>query len=130
MVSPIFPDALDALKRWRAAGVRLYVYSSGSKKAQDLFFRHNEAGDLRRLFSDFFDTGVGPKTERGSYVAIGRAIGTQPDAILFLSDSAAELLAAESAGLQVAQAVKETSLAEPRWPAVADFSAIDIAPAP
>jgi len=130
LVSPIFPDALEALRRWRAAGVRLYVYSSGSKKAQDLFFRHNEAGDLRRLFSDFFDTDVGPKTERGSYVSIGRAIGTQPDAILFLSDSAAELLAAESAGLQVAQAVKEASLAEPRWPAVSDFSAIDVAPAP
>ena len=127
-VSPIFPDALEALIRWRASGVRLYVTSSGSKKAQDLFFRHNEAGDLRRLFSDFFDTGVGPKTERGSYVAIGRAIGTPPDSILFLSDSAAELRAAESAGFQVAQAVKETSLAEPRWTAVADFSAIDVAP--
>ena len=129
-VSPIFPDALDALKRWRAAGVRLYVYSSGSKKAQDLFFRHNAAGDLRGLFSDFFDTGLGPKTERGSYVAIGRAIGTAPESILFLSDSAAELRAAESAGLQVAQAIKEATLAEPRWAAVADFSAVDVAPGP
>ena len=128
--SPIFPDALDALRRWRAAGVRLYVYSSGSRKAQDLFFRHNAAGDLRPLFSDFFDTGVGPKTERGSYVAIGRAIGTAPEAILFVSDSAAELRAAESAGLQVAQAVKEASLAEPRRPAVADISAVDVAPGP
>jgi enolase-phosphatase E1 len=82
------------------------------------------------LFSDFFDTGVGSKTERGSYVAIGRAIGTAPDAILFLSDSAAELRAAESAGLQVAQAVKEASLAEPRWTAVADFSTINVAPRP
>ena len=128
-VSPIFPDALEALRRWRASGVRLSVYSSGSKKAQDLFFRHNEAGDLRHLFSDFFDTGVGPKSERSSYVAIGRAIGVEPGAILFLSDSAAELRAAESAGLQVAQAVKEASLAELRWVPVADFSAIDVAPA-
>lgn len=102
--SPIFPDALEALRRWRAAGVRLYVYSSDSRHAQDLFFRHNEAGDLSRLFFDFFDTDVGPKTERGSYVAIERAIGKPPDSILFLSDSAAELRAAESAELQVAQA--------------------------
>jgi len=128
-VSPIFPDALAALRRWRAAGVRLYVYSSGSKKAQDLFFRHNEAGDIRPLFSGFFDTSVGPKTERGSYVAVGRAIGTPPDAILFLSDSAAELRAAESAGLQVAQAVKEAEHAEARWLAIADFSEIDVVPA-
>jgi enolase-phosphatase E1 len=130
LVSPIFPDALDALRRWRATGVRLYVYSSGSRHAQDLFFRHNEAGDLRRLFSGFFDTSVGPKTERGSYVAIGWEIGIAPEAILFLSDSAAELRAAESAGLQVAQAIKEASLAERRWAAVADFSTIDVAPGP
>ncbi len=128
--SPIFPDALEALRRWRAAGVRLYVYSSGSRHAQDLFFRHNEEGDLRRLFSDFFDTGIGPKTERGSYVAIGRAIRTATEAILFLSDSAAELRAAESAGLQVAQAVKEASIAETRWAAIADFSTLDVAPRP
>jgi enolase-phosphatase E1 len=127
--SPIFPDALEALRRWRAAGVRLYVYSSGSRRAQDLFFRHNAAGDLRPLFSGFFDTGVGPKTESASYVAIGRAIGTPPHAIVFLSDSAAELRAAESAGLKVAQAVKEASLAEPRWAAIADFSQVDVAPA-
>lgn len=126
--SPIFPDALAALKRWQAAGVSLYVYSSGSLRAQDLFFRHNEAGDIRRLFSGFFDTGVGSKVERGSYVAIGRAIATAPDAIVFVSDSAPELRAAESAGLQVAQAIKEAELAEPRWPAVADFATFDVAP--
>jgi enolase-phosphatase E1 len=127
-VSPIFPDALTAMRRWLAAGVRLYVYSSGSKKAQDLFFRHNESGDLRPLFSGFFDTGVGAKTEANSYVSIGRAIGTSPDAIVFVSDSAAELRAAESAGLQVAQAVKEAERAEPRWPAISDFSAVHVAP--
>jgi len=128
-VSPIFPDALEALRRWRAAGVRLYVYSSGSRKAQDLFFRHTEAGDLRPLFSGFFDTGVGPKTERGSYIEIARALALAPEAIVFLSDSAGELRAAESAGLKVAQAVKEATLAEPRWPAVADFSEVNVAPA-
>jgi enolase-phosphatase E1 len=127
--SPIFPDALEALKRWRASGVRLYIYSSGSKKAQDLFFRYNEAGDIRPHFSGFFDTGVGPKVERGSYVAIGREIAIAPDRIVFVSDSAAELRAAESAGLQVAQVVKEADLAEPRWAAIADFSTIDVAPA-
>ena len=127
--SPIFPDALVALRRWRAAGVRLYVYSSGSRHAQELFFRHNEAGDIRSLFSGFFDTGVGSKTERGSYVAIARAIGSPTDAILFLSDSAAELRAAESAGFQVAQSVKEASLAEARWTPISDFADIDVAPA-
>ncbi len=126
ITSPIFPDALAALRRWRAAGVRLYVYSSGSIKAQDLFFRHNAAGDLRPLLSGCFDTGVGPKTEPDSYVAIARAIGVERKDVLFLSDAAGELRAAETAGLQVAQAVKEASLAEPRWAAVADFDQVDV----
>ena len=117
------------MRRWRAAGVSLYVYSSGSKHAQELFFRHNEAGDIRSLFSGFFDTDVGSKVDESSYVAIAHAIGSPPDAILFLSDSAAELRAAESAGLQVAQAVKEAEHAEARWAAIADFSTIDVAPA-
>lgn len=129
LVSPIFPDALEALRRWRAQGVRLSVYSSGSKKAQDLYFRHNEAGDLRDIFSDLFDTGVGPKTAPESYAAIVREIGNTPDAIVFFSDNPAELLAAEVAGLQVAHVVKEAGEAGPRWPAVDDFSTVDVAPA-
>ncbi len=35
--SYLFPDALAALKRWKASGLPLYVYSSGSLKAQELF---------------------------------------------------------------------------------------------
>jgi enolase-phosphatase E1 len=129
LVSPIFADALDALGRWRAGGVRLYVYSSGSKKAQDLFFRHSEAGDLRTLFGDFFDTGVGPKSEPSSYLRIAEAIGTEPSAIVFFSDNESELRAAQTAGLQVAHVVKEVPAGRVGWPAVSDFSRVAVRPA-
>ena len=42
----IYPDAARLLRAWHAAGIPLYVYSSGSVPAQKLFFAHSDAGDL------------------------------------------------------------------------------------
>lgn len=97
--APIYPDALERLRAWQGAGVPVYVYSSGSVYAQDLYFGHSEAGDLRPLFSGFFDTTSGPKTDPDSYRRICTAIGIEPGAVLFLSDLSAELDAAMTAGL-------------------------------
>ena len=96
----IYPDAAPALRQWHAAGLPLYVYSSGSVPAQRLFFGHSDAGDLTPLFSGWFDTEVGGKREAGSYRAIAEAIGLPADEILFLSDIVEELDAARAAGLQ------------------------------
>ncbi|MBV8661684.1 MAG: acireductone synthase [Hyphomicrobiales bacterium] len=122
--SPLFPDALAAIRRWRADGLPIWVYSSGSLEAQDLFFRHSEAGDLRGLFSGFFDTTIGAKVETASYRRIAEAIGSAPSAILFLSDNGAELAAAADAGLKVALVVKDGQAADARWPLVTDFGGI------
>lgn len=129
--SPIFPDALAALRRWRTTGLPLFVYSSGSLKAQALFFRYNEAGDLRELFSGHFDTEIGAKIEAASYERIVHEIGAPPGDILFLSDDARELAAALAAGLRVAHVVKEDAPAQVCFPIVTDFSTLDLAlPAP
>ena len=42
----MYPEVAARLRAWRADGLRLYVYSSGSVPAQQLFFRFSEAGDL------------------------------------------------------------------------------------
>jgi len=125
---PIYPDALAALRRWRDEGVPLYVYSSGSLQAQELFLEHSAAGDLRPLFAGRFDTGVGAKTEADSYARIAARIGVAPATILFCSDNPAELAAAEGAGLKVAHIVKDGASSDPRWLAVADFSEIILYP--
>lgn len=96
----IYGDAGDALKAWHAAGIPLYVYSSGSVPAQRLFFGHSDAGDLTPLFSGWFDTEVGGKREAGSYRRIIEAIGQPADEVLFLSDVVEELDAARDAGLR------------------------------
>lgn len=95
----VYPDAVRNLRRWHAAGIRLYVYSSGSVQAQQLLFGYSEAGDLRPLFSGWFDTRVGHKRAVEAYRHIAAAIGLPAAEILFLSDVQAELDAARAAGM-------------------------------
>lgn len=106
LTGEIYADVPPALRRWMRAGLRLYVYSSGSVAAQKLLFRHTPEGDLTPLFQSYFDTTVGPKRESGSYQAIARAIGGAPEEALFLSDVEAELNAAAAAGLATCQLVR------------------------
>jgi enolase-phosphatase E1 len=103
----VYPDAVEALQRWHAAGYQLFVYSSGSIQAQKLIFGCSEAGDLTPLFSGYFDTTSGPKREAQSYTNIQKAIGVEPGEILFLSDIVEELDAAQSAGMQTCGLARE-----------------------
>lgn len=102
----LYVDAYDALAAWRARGVPLYVYSSGSIAAQRLFFRHSVFGDLSGWFRGHFDTTSGGKREAASYARIAADIGRPAGEILFLSDVEAELDAAREAGMDTAQLVR------------------------
>ena len=96
----VYADAVAALRRWHEAGIKLYVFSSGSVAAQKLLFAHSEAGDLAALFSGYFDTTTGSKRDPASYAAIARSVRLASDKILFLSDAIDEVDAARAAGMQ------------------------------
>jgi enolase-phosphatase E1 len=100
LVSPVYPDAVEALRRWKAEGRDLYVYSSGSVAAQKLLFGNTDAGDLTPLFSGYFDTRTGPKLEAKSYRTIAARLGRPPEGVLFLSDHPGEVTAALTAGMK------------------------------
>ncbi|GAB2514403.1 acireductone synthase [Lysobacter humi (ex Lee et al. 2017)] len=110
----MYPDAAEALREWHAAGLPLYVYSSGSVPAQRLFFGHSSAGDLTSLFSGWFDTEIGGKREAASYRRIAEGVGQQPGDILFLSDIVEELDAAREAGLQTVLVDRLEDYPQPR----------------
>jgi enolase-phosphatase E1 len=123
----VYADAVEQLRRWHAAGVQLYVYSSGSVYAQKLLFAHTEFGDLTPLFTGYFDTNIGAKQDTTSYQKIARAIGIEPAEILFLSDIQTELDAARQAGMQIKLLVREGANRQQSSPgAVADFYEIVI----
>jgi enolase-phosphatase E1 len=102
----VYPDAVDALKAWKARGLGLYIYSSGSVHAQKLLFAHTAWGDLTPLFSGYFDTTTGGKREPESYRKISGLVGWLATEMLFLSDVKEELDAAKAAGFMTWQVVR------------------------
>ncbi|MCM6775242.1 acireductone synthase [Nocardia sp. CDC159] len=109
-----FPDAPPALRAWHAAGIALFVYSSGSVRNQQDWFAHARGGELASLIGDWFDlNNAGPKREAASYEKIAGAIGVPGERILFLSDHPDELDAAVAEGWQ---AVGVTRPGEPNSP--------------
>jgi len=127
--APLYDDAVEALRRFHDAGVRLFVYSSGSVAAQKLLFGHSTAGDLRGLFEGYFDTTTGPKREAASYRRIAAIVGVPPERIVFYSDHPAELDAARDAGIQTVQLARPQDGVTPAGthPAAQTFTGIDVA---
>ncbi|MBA3581129.1 MAG: acireductone synthase [Gammaproteobacteria bacterium] len=102
----VYPDAYDSLKRWHAQGYGLYVFSSGSVRAQKLLFRYANQGDMSSWFKDYFDTLTGAKREADAYRIIAKHMNVPVAQILFLSDITEELDAAHTAGMQTCQLVR------------------------
>ncbi|KIZ00060.1 enolase-phosphatase E1 [Monoraphidium neglectum] len=109
LVAQLFRDVPDALAEWRNAGIKVYIYSSGSREAQRQFFGHTQVGDLRPYLSGFFDTTSGPKSEARSYREIAAALGVDPseEEVVFATDVAAEAVAAAEAGWRPVLVVRE-----------------------
>jgi enolase-phosphatase E1 len=123
----VYPDVPPALSAWRAAGIELYVYSSGSVMAQKTLFAHTFAGDLTPLFAGYFDTTIGAKREPESYAAIVAETGFLPEEMLFLSDVEAELDAARATALQTVRLMRPADTppgATTAHPAYVDFATL------
>jgi len=124
LVAPLYPDVPPALQRWSHAGVVLGVYSSGSVEAQQLLYGHSQAGNLCPLFSHWFDTRTGAKTNPESYHQIAETMHVPSRAILFVSDALGECEAAAAAGMAVLfskRAGNPQQDAGP-FPAISDYS--------
>lgn len=98
----VYEDVGVAFRRWRAMGIRLFVYSTGMAVAQQLLFANSTQGNLLNLIENYFDLLVGSKTNPGSFKKIANNfmnVGTSQ--ILFLTDAIDEARAAKDAGCQV-----------------------------
>ena len=126
----MYPDATKYLKKWHDAGLPLYVYSSGSVKAQELFFGYSQDGNLLPLFKGHFDTLMGGKRETQSYLNILAELqkthaGLNAADVLFLSDIKEELDAAKEAGMQTVWLLRDSDIpADAAHKAVKSFAEI------
>ncbi len=61
MKGQLFPEVAAQLQQWHSQGIKVYIYSSGSREAQKLLLANSTDGDLRPHISGLFDTTVGAK---------------------------------------------------------------------
>ncbi|ODV77298.1 2,3-diketo-5-methylthio-1-phosphopentane phosphatase [Suhomyces tanzawaensis NRRL Y-17324] len=105
--APIYEDSIKFIREYPSKNTRIYIYSSGSIKAQILLFAYvNDNGksvDLNPFLSGYYDiTTAGFKQELTSYQTILKDISREDDpaTVLFLSDNVAEVEAAKASGMQ------------------------------
>ena len=110
----VYEDDPSALNQWRARGLKIGVFSSGSIAAQKLLFHYSDFGNLSGHFSNHFDTTTGPKKEQTTYEKITQFLCLEADEILFLSDISSELEAAAASGMQTLQLLRPGTVAS--WP--------------
>lgn len=129
LLAHVYDDVPGCLRKWKAAGKELRIYSSGSIQAQQLFFGHTIAGNLLPLLSGHYDTTIGSKRESTSYGNIVTDIGCPAGDVLFLSDITAELDAAKIAGLQTGLLLRPGNASqsnEQKHPAIKSFDEIAV----
>jgi len=120
-----FDDVVGVLKEMKKTGVKTYIYSSGSREAQRMFFRHTKHGDLRPLISGFFDTSSGMKVEASSYKNIQDSLGCDdPSQILFATDLHAEAEAALEAGWQSVLVIRPSNKPLPATPVTSTITSL------
>lgn len=113
LVGEVFADVPPALARWRAHGLQVGIFSSGSVLAQQLLFRHSSAGDLSTFLQWHFDTTTGAKTDAASYGRIADAMHLSPGTIVFVSDVVRELDAAREAGMHTRLSIRPGNAPQP-----------------
>lgn len=105
--APLYDDAIKFIENTKDSK-KIYIYSSGSVKAQKLLFTYVEGKDgqvldLKPSITDYFDiTTSGYKNEAASYRSILASIGYEktPESVLFLSDNVHEIKASSEALMQ------------------------------
>uniref|UniRef100_A0A2I3GEB3 Enolase-phosphatase E1 n=1 Tax=Nomascus leucogenys TaxID=61853 RepID=A0A2I3GEB3_NOMLE len=94
MKAQFFADVFPAVGKWKEAGMKVYIYSSGSVESAQ--------GKIFELVDGPFDTKIGHKVESESYQRIADCTGGSTNNILFLTDVTQEAGAAEEADVHVA----------------------------
>eukprot|EP00892_Ulva_mutabilis_P005540 jgi/Ulvmu1/3358/UM156_0015.1 len=113
----LFSDVPDALQQMRNHGIKTYIYSSGSRRAQRDLFGHTQVGDVRPYLMGFFDTTSGPKRKASSYVNIAQSLAVDgPEDIVFATDILEEAAAAKQAGWRCVLVKRDGNAALPDAP--------------
>jgi methylthioribulose 1-phosphate dehydratase/enolase-phosphatase E1 len=121
LTSIVYNDVAACFGRLSSLGSRIAIYSSGSRDAQRLLFKHSNNGDLTGYISCYFDTSLGHKRSPASYLEILMNIGLNASDVLFVTDILEEAQAAKISGMHAYLSVRPGNLS---LPAIHDFKVI------
>lgn len=96
--SEFFSDLPEFLAICQRSDLKVFIYSSGSREAQILYFSHSQYGNLSEYIAGYFDTTIGNKRSSQSYLNISQETGIPVGDICFFTDIVEEADAAQSAG--------------------------------
>merc|ERR1712194_613979 len=82
----MYDDVPEALQSWVAAGKRVYIFSSGSRQAQQLIFAKSDKGDLTTHLSGYFEpASVGGHSKQTAEAYVQIALSTHIEGKLWRS---------------------------------------------
>lgn len=97
--TPVYPDVVKCIHKWKQNGVTLCVYSKAMALAQKLLFVKTNKGNLNFLIDHFFDSNIGSKDDPQSFKAIAKAIGCDTNKVLLITAKTEEAEVAINAGM-------------------------------
>ncbi len=128
----VYSDVPDKLREWLDQEINLYVHGDGSEKAQRLYFRYSNQGDLRLLFAGYFDSRLGSRREEACYRHMADGVALKPEEMLYISDTEADLDAARQAGMGTLRMARPEEIdgapdeVQSSHPVVHSFTEIDL----
>lgn len=96
-----YPDALPALERLRAAGIRLAILSNGAPRMLGAAARNAKLTDLLDMIVSVEEVGI-YKPHPSVYRQVVERLGLWPGEVLFVSSNAWDVHGAKGFGLRVA----------------------------
>ncbi len=120
----LYPEVINCFKKWSDNNFKIYIYSSGSVKAQKLLFKYSVQGDLTPLISGYFDTNIGAKREVQSYQNILDELKLAASEVTFFSDIEEELDAAAEIGIKTLHLNRDGLYNESRHKIINSFNEV------
>lgn len=100
VVTHVYTDVARNVKKWKAEGIKIYIFSHAWVNTQRLFMKKTNHGELFSYIDGFHDTHEhGSITDPSSYQKLVSVMGTSPADTLFLTKGVSEGRAAKQAGI-------------------------------
>ena len=100
VVTHVYTDCARNLQKWKAEGIKIFIFSHAWVNTQQLFMKKTNHGPLFELIDGFFDgKSIGQMSDPSSYQQLLQKIGIEGKDVLFLTKDVGEGRAAKASNI-------------------------------